>query len=60
MRASNRMSRSISSIERDANDTGNTDLAAAASHLNKKADEVRDAKLECKDELIQLNKTALR
>jgi hypothetical protein len=58
--SSTRMNRSISSIERDPNDTGNTDLATAASHLNKKADEVRDAKLECKDELMQLNKTALR
>jgi hypothetical protein len=58
--SSTRTLRSNSTFDTDANETANSDQAAAVSHLNKKADEVRDATLECKDELLQLSKTALR
>ncbi len=58
--SSTRTLRSNSVFDGDANETVNTDQATAASNLNKKADEVRDMTLECKDELMQLNKTALR
>ncbi len=58
--SSTRAFRSNSSFDRDASETASADLATAASALNKKADEVRDATLECKEELMQMNKTALR
>ena len=50
----------IGSTDRDANEAANADSATAASHLSKRADEVREAKLDCKDEMGQLYRSAVR
>ena len=51
--------RSSSVADSDVIDTTSTS-SLAASTLSKKADEVSDAKLECREELSQLYKTAVR
>ena len=49
------------SVDRGANEAANADSATAASmHLRKRADEVHEAKLDCKDEMGQLYRSAVR
>ena len=49
------------SADRGANEAANADSATAASmYLSKRADEVREAKLDCKDEMGQLYRSAVR
>jgi hypothetical protein len=49
--------RSSSVVDSEANDAATT---LGASILSKKSDEVGEAKQECKDELVQLYKSAIR
>ena len=49
------------SVDRGANEAVNADSATAASmHLRMRADEVHEAKLDCKDEMGQLYRSAVR
>ncbi len=48
------------SANRDANEASNADSASATLHLSKKADEVHEAKLDCKEEMGQLYRSTIR
>lgn len=57
---STRSIRSSSVIDSDRHEAGSTDSTTVTSYLSKKEDEVRDAKIECKEEVTQLYKSSAR